>query len=174
VRLDAFFGILMHTGDTIFGYFGWTDATGCALATGSPDSVSCMLCGVIFGWAKCPGLPTVTSCEMKTRALVQFLPAGRKRLFSAAFGPWTSRMQRSSDRVLTAGADVAGRYAAPRAGPERQPGAAGVGPCRSLGMDPHQLPPQSARRPERSQVPQAAARTRPALAVSLQEVLAGR
>jgi hypothetical protein len=58
--------------------FGWTGATGCALATGSPDSVSCMLCGVIFGWAKSPGLPTVSSCEMKTRMLVQILPAGRK------------------------------------------------------------------------------------------------
>jgi len=35
--------------------FGWTGATGCTLATGSPDSVSCTLCGVIFGRAKSPG-----------------------------------------------------------------------------------------------------------------------
>jgi len=66
---------------------------------------------------------------------------------------------------LTVGADVAGRHAAPRPGPERQPGAAGAGTA---------APPQSARRPGRSQVPQAAARTGPALAVSLQEALAGR
>jgi hypothetical protein len=46
----------------LIGRSGWTGATGCALATGSPDSVSCMFCGVIFGWANSPGLPTMTSC----------------------------------------------------------------------------------------------------------------
>ena len=129
---------------------------------GRPDSVSCMLCGVIFGWAKSPGLPTVTSCEMKTRALVQILPAGRKRLFSVAFGPGRAGVERSSDRLLTFGVNEAGRQAAPRAGPEwqarrgRELSLPGVGPAAAAA-------PLRARSPDRSQMPQAGARTRPAV-----------
>jgi len=48
-----------------------------------------------------------------------FLLVG-KRLFSVAFGPGRAGGERSSDRLLTVGVDVAGRQAAPRAGPEWQ------------------------------------------------------
>ena len=74
---------------------------------------------------------------------------------------------------LTVGVDEAGRQAAPRAGPEwqarrgRELPLPGVGPAAAAA-------PLRARAPDRSQMPQAGARTRSALADGLREAHAGQ
>jgi hypothetical protein len=102
-----------------------------------PDSVSCMCRGVIFGsgdsWAA-----AVAFMRGEDKGNGSNLPGERKRLLVPP-GPGRAGQQRSSDRVLTVGADVAGLHAAPLAGPERQPGAVSVGSCHLLGMDHHLL-----------------------------------
>jgi|SRR6266542_1379832 len=60
------------------GRFGRTGAAGRAMATRSPDSVPLHDPRCDLGLGKTRGLPPVTSCEVKTRALVQIFPGDRE------------------------------------------------------------------------------------------------
>jgi len=94
---------------------------------------------VIFGWAKSPGLPTVSSCEMKTRVLVQILPAGRKAPVQRGLRAWAGgrgkivwpSFDRRSGRGWSAGSPTCRAW---MAGPARAGTAAawGLGPYRLL------------------------------------------
>src|SRR5205823_12433164 len=101
-----------------------------------------------------------------------FLLVG-KRLFSVAFGAGRAGGERSSDRLLTVGVAVAGRQAAPRAGPEWQARRGRELPLPGIGPAPAAAP-LRAQSPKRSQVPEARTRTRSVLAGGLREARAGQ